>query len=151
MFIGGSAGSTAGGFKIIRHMVIFKYIIGEIKRIINPNVVQTIKIARRPIEQSVINSILAFAGIYLGLFALGGLVLTFYGIDTETAFSASIASLGNIGPGFNLISPINNYGFMPAGAKWFLSFLMLAGRLEIFTLIILFVPSIWKNTKKWRI
>lgn len=151
MFVGGSAGSTAGGFKLIRHMVIFRYIISEIKRIINPNVVQTIKIAHRPIEQSIINSVLAFAWIYVGLFALGGLILTFYGIDTETAFSASIASLGNIGPWFNLISPISNYGFMPAQVKWILCFLMLAGRLEIFTLIILFVPSVWKNTKKWRI
>ncbi len=130
-------------------MVILKYIIIELKRIINPSLVQTVKIAKRPIEQSIVNSILAFAGIYLGLFALGGLALTFYGIDTETAFSASIASLGNIGPGFNLISPISNYGFMPTEAKWILSFLMLAGRLEIFTFIILFVPGIWKNTKKW--
>lgn len=152
MFIGGSAGSTAGGFKIIRHLVIFRYLIGELKKIINPHLVQTIKIAKRPIDQSIVNSVLAFGGIYVILFAFGGLLLTFYGIDTVTAFSASIASLGNIGPGFNLISPIGNYGFMPTEVKWILSFLMLAGRLEIFTLIILFAPGFWRNTKKsWKI
>lgn len=151
MFIGGSAGSTAGGFKIIRHLVIFKYLWLELKLILNSHVVNTLKIARRPIETSVINSILAFGGMYIALFALGGVALSFFEMDLVTAFSASIASLGNIGPGFNLIGPTANYAFMPVGAKWILCFLMLAGRLEIFTLLILFLPDTWKNTRKWKI
>lgn len=151
MFIGGSAGSTAGGFKIIRHIVLFKYVTSELKRKLNSHIVNSIKIANRAIDTSILNSIIAFAGAYFGLFFLGGIALTFFGLNLTTAFSASIANLGNIGPGFDLISPIGNYGFMPNGAKWILCFLMLAGRLEVFTVLILFLPETWKKGRKWRI
>lgn len=149
MFLWGSAGSTSGGFKIIRYLIIFKYIGSEIKKIINPHLISSIKLGNKSIEQSSINSILAFGLIYLAFFFFWGVVLSFFDLDLITAFSASIASLGNIWPGFGLINASANYGFMPDWAKLFLCFLMLAGRLEIFTVLIILLPQTWRNNRRW--
>lgn len=145
MFIGGSAGSTGGGMKIIRQMLLIKNAWMELRRAIHPNAVLPVKFNTKSVSQELIYKVMAFFLMYIMLFALGMLLLVALGLDFETAVGASIASLGNIGPGIGLVGPVANYSFLPDTSKWLLSFLMLLGRLELFTVMILFSPHFWKK------
>jgi trk system potassium uptake protein TrkH len=145
MFIGGSAGSTGGGVKIIRHLLLLKNSWLELKRTIHPSAVIPVKYGGKPIAQQIIFNVMAFFLIYVLIFAGGVVAMALIGLDFETSVGASIASLGNIGPGIGGVGPVENYAFIPPLGKWILSFLMLLGRLELFTVLLIFSPAFWKR------
>jgi len=145
MFVGGSAGSTGGGIKVVRQLLLFKNSLLELKRLMHPHAVLPVRLNRRPVSQDIIFNILAFFLIYLIIFAIGTFVMSLMGLDFETAIGATAATIGNIGPGIGNVGPVDNYANIPVLGKWFLSFLMLLGRLELFTVLILFSPAFWKR------
>jgi trk system potassium uptake protein TrkH len=145
MFIGGSAGSTGGGVKIIRHLLLLKNSWIELKRTIHPAAIIPVKYGGKSIGQQVIFNVMAFFLIYILIFSFGVIIMALLGLDFETSVGASIASLGNIGPGIGGVGPVENYAFIPPLGKWILSFLMLLGRLELFTVLIIFSPAFWKK------
>ena len=145
MFLGASAGSTGGGMKTLRIMLCFKYCYREIFSLIHPHSVSRIKIAGKTVSDDIIRSVLGFLSLYIGIFALSSIILSAIGLDFTTAIGAAASALGNIGPGFGLVGPAENYAAIPHAAKWTLILCMLLGRLEIYTIIILFVPEFWKK------
>jgi len=145
MFIGASAGSTGGGMKCLRIMLCFKYCYKELFSLVHPRAVSLIKIGGKTVPDDVMRSVLGFMALYVGLFALSSVALAGTGVDFVTSFAAVAASLGNIGPGFGMVGPAENYAGIPALGKWLLAWCMLLGRLEIFTLIILVVPEFWRK------
>ena len=144
MFIGGSAGSTGGGMKVVRHLLLVKNSWTELKRTMHPNAVIPVKFNGKSVSQQIIFNVMAFFLIYVMIFGFGALLMSLIGHDFETSIGATIATLGNIGPGIGDVGPVDNYAFFSAPAKWFLSFLMLLGRLELFTVLIIFSPAFWK-------
>ena len=144
-FIGGSAGSTSGGIKIVRHIIMIKNSFYEFKKLLHPNAIIPIRYNRTGVSKSIIYNILAFFILYMLIFIVGSIVLTFFGLDFESAIGATASSLGNIGPAIGSVSPVNNFAHLSTGAKWFCSFLMLIGRLELFTVLILFTPFFWRK------
>ncbi len=145
MFIGGSAGSTGGGMKCARILVAFKYCYRELFKLIHPRSIKTVKLNNTVISDDVLRSIMGFLFLYIGLFFLASILLSFMGLDMMTSFGAVAACIGNIGPGYGTVGPTENFAHLPAMAKWILSLCMLIGRLEIYTVIILFVPEFWKK------
>jgi len=145
MFIGGSAGSTGGGMKIIRHLLLVKNSWLEMKRAIHPQAIIPVKYNHKSVSKEIIFNVMAFFLIYMMIFAFGVVVLALIGLDFETSIGATIASLGNIGPGIGGVGPIENYSFFSPFTKWFLSFLMLLGRLELFTILIVLSPAFWRR------
>ena len=145
MFTGGCIGSTAGGIKMIRILVLFKNTRLELKRLVHPMAVIPVKINGKAIPTEIIHNFLAFFLTYMLIFFAGSAIMTFFGLSFETAVGASIATIGNIGPSIGSIGPAENYGHLHFGAKWVLSFFMLLGRLELFTILLLFSPSFWKR------
>lgn len=145
MFFGASAGSTAGGIKIVRHLLIVKNGLSEVKRIMHPSAVIPVRYNGRAVDEKIIYNILAFFFLYLTVFIVGTIVLCLYDYDILTSAGATIASLGNIGPGIGKVGPAYSFGFFPESAKIFLAFLMLLGRLEIFTILLLFTPAFWRK------
>jgi trk system potassium uptake protein TrkH len=117
----------------------------QIKKAVRPRLVIQAKLGEAHIQDSVVHEILAFFFIYVLLFVVGGMILTATGLDLVSAFSASAAAIGNIGPGLAEVGPLSNYGFLHPLAKWTMIFLMLAGRLEIFTILVMFSRSFWKR------
>ncbi len=144
-FSGGMAGSTGGGVKVVRHVLMFKNSFKEIKQLIHPQAVMPIRLNSRVVSQDVMKNVLSFIVLYLGIIGFGTVAMTFLGMDLLTSFGATLSSVGNIGPAFGTLGPSENYAHVPAMGKWVLSLLMMAGRLEIFTVVILFVPSFWKR------
>ncbi len=144
MFIGGSAGSTGGGMKIVRHLLLVKNSWIELKRAMHPNAIIPVKFNGKSISQDIIFNVMAFFLIYVMVFGLGTLVLSLNGLDFETSIGATIATLGNIGPGIGGVGPVENYAAFNPFVKWFLSLLMLLGRLELFTVLIILSGSFWK-------
>lgn len=144
-FIGGMGGSTGGGVKVIRHILLFKNSFKEVNQLIHPQAVIPIRLNDGVVSQDVMRNVLSFIVLYLGLVGIGTFFMSLFGLDMQTAFGAAISSVGNVGPAFGALGPTENYAFLSAPGKWTLSFLMLAGRLEIFTLVILFVPAFWKR------
>jgi len=140
-FFGGCAGSTGGAVKQIRILVLLKYGYRELKRLIHPRAVVPLRLGDKTIPEQVIAGIVGFIFLYVTIFIIGVLVLTGFNIELVTAISAVAATLGNIGPGLNAVGPMENYLALPQGVKLFLSFLMLLGRLEIFTVLVLLVPD----------
>jgi trk system potassium uptake protein TrkH len=145
MFTGGSAGSTGGGIKMVRHLILFRNSFLELKRQIHPQAVIPVRMNKKPVSQDIVFNVLAFFLIYMTIFAGGSLVMAAIGLDFHTAIGSVIASLGNIGPGLGSVGPVGNYAGIPEFGKWFLSFLMLLGRLELFTVLILFSGAFWKH------
>ncbi|MCF8067717.1 MAG: TrkH family potassium uptake protein [Desulfobacterales bacterium] len=145
MFLGASAGSTGGGMKCLRVMLYFKYCYKELFSLIHPRAVKQIKIAGKPISEDVMRSVLGFLGLYMGIFAFSSVILASMGVDFVTAFAAVASSLGNIGPGFGMVGPAENYARIPMMGKWLLIWCMLLGRLEIYTVIIFLVPEFWRK------
>ena len=142
-FIGACAGSTGGGIKVIRVLLLFKQGIREIKRLIHPNAIFTIKINDKPISERIIEAVWGFLAVYVVIFTILLLALMATEIDFTTAFSALSACINNLGPGLGEVS--QNYYALSNIAKWILCFAMLLGRLEIFTLLVLFSPSFWRH------
>lgn len=142
--IGGSAGSTAGGVKVVRILIIIKNSFLEIKKLLHPNAIIRVRYDNKAIHQHIVFNILSFFVLYMTIFILASIVLTFFGLDFISAMSASASSLSNVGPALGSISPVNNYAHLSEHAKLFCSFLMLLGRLELFTVLVLFTPYFWK-------
>jgi len=145
MFFGASAGSTGGGMKCLRVMLCFKFCYKELFSLIHPHAVKHVKIAGQSVSEDVMRSVVGFLALYIGLFALGSVLLAGLGVDFVTSFAAVAAAIGNIGPGFGLVGPIDNYANIPYLGKWLLIWCMLLGRLEIYTVIILLVPEFWRK------
>lgn len=144
LFLGACAGSTSGGIKIIRHLVFFKNSILEFKRIIHPRAVVPLRLNGEVVKGRIITHIIIFLLLYLSLFVIGSLVLAGMGLDFETAIGAVATSLGNVGPAIGKVGPVDNFAWLPSNAKLVLCFLMLLGRLELFTILVLFTPYFWK-------
>jgi trk system potassium uptake protein TrkH len=145
MFLGASAGSTAGGVKIVRHFMLIKNSLLELKRQIHPSAVIPVRFNGRAVNRDIIFNILAFIMIYISIFALGSIAMGMLGLDFMTAIGAVATCLGNIGPGVGSVGPVDNFAHLPAASKWLLAFLMLLGRLELFTVLILFTPYFWRK------
>ncbi len=144
-FIGGSAGSTSGGVKIVRHIVIIKNSILEFKKLLHPNAIIPLRYDGAGIPKNIVFNILSFFVLYIVIFIFSSIVFTFFGLDFDSAIGATTSSLGNIGPAIGSVSPVDNFAHLSVPAKWFCTFLMLIGRLELFTVIILFTPFFWKK------
>jgi len=144
-FIGGSAGSTSGGVKIVRHIIILKNSVLEFKKLLHPNAIIPVRYDGAAVHKNIVFNILAFFVLYMGIFITSSVILTFFGLDFESAIGAATSSLGNIGPAIGSVSPVDNFNHLSIPAKWFCSFLMLIGRLELFTVLILFTPFFWKK------
>lgn len=145
MFLGGSAGSTSGGMKCMRIMLLLKHAYQELIRLIHPRAVTSVKLGGRNVKPDVLSSITGFFLLFLGLFIVCSFLLAGMGVDIVTSFSAVVASIGNIGPGLGGVGPTDNYAAIPLLGKWLLVFCMLLGRLEIYTVIILFIPEFWRK------
>ncbi len=145
MFVGASAGSTAGGVKIVRHLLLLKNGILELKRQIHPAAIIPVRLNNKAVSQDITYNVLAFIMIYLTIYVLSTFIMGLIGVDFTTALGSVATSLGNIGPGLGTVGPMDNFAHLPAVGKWFLSFLMLLGRLELFTVLILLTPYFWKR------
>ncbi len=143
MFIGGSAGSTAGGVKVVRHLVLFKNSFLEMKRQLNPSAVIPVRLNGKAISQDITFHVLAFMMLYLTIFSIGCVALAWLGLDYESALGAAASCIGNVGPGIGSVGPAYNFAHIPEMGKWLLGFLMLIGRLEIFTVLMLLNPNFW--------
>ncbi|MFD0993144.1 TrkH family potassium uptake protein [Tenacibaculum geojense] len=144
-FVGGSAGSTSGGVKIVRHIVMLKNSFLEFKKSLHPNAIIPVRYDGKAVNQSIVFNILSFFIIYMLIFILGSVVLAMFGLDIKSALGACASSLGNIGPAIGSVSPVDNFAHLSSGAKWVCSFLMLIGRLELFTVLVLFTPFFWRT------
>ncbi|WP_445731557.1 TrkH family potassium uptake protein [Mariniflexile sp.] len=145
MFLGGSAGSTSGGVKVVRHLILIKNGFLEFKRTLHPNAIVPVRYNNKAINRFIVFNVLAFFILYMLSFIIGALVFSMFDIDFESAVGLSASSLGNIGPALGKFGPVNNYAALPPLAQWWSSFLMLIGRLELFTVLILFTPFFWRN------
>lgn len=145
MFVGACAGSTGGGIKISRFIILFKSIAKELHLYIHPNAVKKIKMDEKPIPHEVVRSTNIFMSVYVLIFAFSVLIIGFNDYDLTTNFTAVAATLNNIGPGLELVGPTGNFGLFSPLSKCVLIFDMLAGRLEIFPLLLLFVKDTWKK------
>lgn len=142
-FIGGCAGSTGGGLKVIRFLMLVKQGVREISRLIHPNAQIPVKVGNKQLPENVINAVWGFFALYVASFAIMMLLVMLTGLDQVTAFSAVAACFNNLGPGLGQVGA--HYGDINATAKWILSFAMLLGRLEIFTLLVLITPAFWRK------
>ncbi len=145
MFLGASAGSTSGGIKLVRHLVFFKNSFLEFKRILHPRAVIPLKLNGTVVTGRILTHIIIFLLLYLILFVLGSIVVAAMGLDFMTAIGAVATSLGNVGPGIGKVGPVDNFAWLSSEIKLFLSLLMLLGRLELFTILVLFTPYFWKS------
>lgn len=145
MFVGGCAGSTAGGIKVGRYMIGLQRAKIELKQMVHPRAMIPQRFGDRFIHDSLVLNVLQFFFLYIGLVLLGTLCMNILGLDLISGLSATLACLGNIGPGFGAVGPMVNYAFIPDIGKYLLSLLMLLGRLEIYTFIVLLIPEFWKE------
>ncbi len=144
-FVGGMAGSTGGGVKVVRVVLMLKNSFKEIKQLVHPRAVLPVRLNEHVVPQEVMRNVLSFMVLYIGLIGVGTILMMGLGLDLVSAFSATFSAVGNVGPAFGLYGPTENYASVPMAGKWILSLLMMAGRLEIFTVLILFVPSFWRR------
>ncbi len=145
MFVGGCAGSTAGGMKIARIMVVFKVAYQETYRVFRPQARMSVRISGSVVKDEVVRSILVYFTSFIILFALGAIFMAALGLDLITAATSVAACLGNIGPGLARVGAVENYAHIPSLGKVFLAFCMMLGRLEMGTLLVLFVPDFWRR------
>ncbi len=145
MFLGGSAGSTSGGVKVVRHLLLIKNGFLEFKRALHPNAVLPVRYNTKAISGDIVFNILGFFILYMLSFIVGALGFSMFEIDFQSSVGLSASSLGNIGPALGNFGPVNNYAALPPLAQWWSSFLMLLGRLELFTVLILLTPFFWRN------
>jgi len=144
-FLGASAGSTSGGVKVMRHMIMIKNGLMEFKRTLHPNAILPVRFNGKAVRNDIVFNLLGFFILYMLFFIFGALVLAALGLDFASAIGGAASSLGNIGPALGVLGPVNNYDILPDAAKWWCSFLMLIGRLELFTVLILLTPFFWRN------
>ncbi|MCF8217710.1 MAG: TrkH family potassium uptake protein [Bacteroidales bacterium] len=145
MFTGGSAGSTGGGLKAVRQLMILKSTAVEFRRLLHPRAFIPVRLNDKAVPRDIVSNIFAFFILYMLIFGFGTLIMVLIGLDFDTSIGSVIATLGNIGPAIGNVGPVDNYAAVPDIGKWFLSFLMLIGRLELFTVLILFSPKFWSE------
>ncbi len=145
MFIGGCSGSTGGGIKVIRIVTLFKQGLNEMKYLIHPKGMFPFKINGQIVKKNIVYSISAFLFLYIFMLLVTTFVVATYQFDILTSFTTALATVGNIGPGFGKVGPADNYAFYPNYIKWFLSFAMMVGRLELYTVLIILTPAFWKK------
>lgn len=145
MFVGGCSGSTGGGIKVIRIVTLLRQGINEMKYLLHPRGIFTLHIGKNTIKKDIAYSISGFFFLYVFLIIITTLVVATAQNDIMTALTTALATVGNIGPGFGKIGPTDNYHFYPSYVKWFLSFAMLVGRLELYTVLVIFTPTFWKK------
>ncbi len=145
MFFGGCAGSTGGSIKCIRILLLLKHAYREIYHLIHPHAISTIKLGKKSVPANVMDSVLAFFLLYMGIFFVATLLLSLLGLDFQSAMSAVAASIGNVGPGLGAVGPTHTYAAIVPAGKWILIACMLLGRLELFTLLVLLLPEFWKK------
>lgn len=145
MFIGGCAGSTGGSVKVGRILILLKYMMQEFKKTIHPRAVTVTKIGGKVIEEKQLINVMIFFFMFICIFIFSSLIISLDDVDFVTALSASAATLTNVGPGFNLVGPAENYSFFNSFSKIYMSFLMLIGRLELYTVLVLLNPIFWKK------
>ena len=145
MFFGGSAGSTGGGPKIMRIVILLKNSTQELKRLIHPKAVIPVRLNKNAVDESVVTNVLAFIAFYGVIAIVAMVIMSALGCDLDTAVGSVAATLGNIGPGIGAVGPSSNFAEIHVVGKWFLSFLMLVGRLELFTVLVLFSPLFWRK------
>ncbi|MBD9013540.1 MAG: TrkH family potassium uptake protein, partial [Lachnospiraceae bacterium] len=145
MFVGASAGSTGGGIKVSRILILARSVKKELKQYLHPHSISKIKMDGKPVEHEVVRSINVFLVAYLFIYAVSILVVSLDNFDFTTTFTSVAATINNIGPGLDLVGPAANFGLLSVPSKLVLIFDMLAGRLEIFPLLLLFVPDTWKK------
>ena len=145
MFLGGSAGSTSGGVKVVRHLLLIRNGFMEFKRSLHPNAVVPVRYNNKTVSGDIVFNILGFFILYMLSFIIGALGFAIIGVDFESSIGVAASSLGNVGPALGEFGPANNFSEMSSAGKWWSSFLMLIGRLELFTVLILFTPFFWRN------
>ncbi|MDX1627772.1 MAG: TrkH family potassium uptake protein [Fulvivirga sp.] len=145
MFVGGSAGSTAGGIKIVRHTLLFKNSFLEMKRQLHPSAVIPVRLNGKAVSRDITYNVLAFVMIYILTYGVGVFLISFTGVDFNTALGAVATTLGNIGPGIGEVGPVDNFYSITPFGKWLLAGLMLLGRLELFTVLMLLNPNYWSR------
>lgn len=145
MFLGGSAGSTSGGMKVMRIRVLYEVISQEIFQLVHPHSVRRVKMGGRVLPPTVVTGVVGFILLFLCLLFAATFVLTVFELDLVTAFTASLTCLSNVGPGLGTVGPVENFSHLPNAVKWVLTLCMLIGRLEIYAIFILFVPEFWKH------
>ncbi|MEZ5001161.1 MAG: potassium transporter TrkG [Bacteroidales bacterium] len=145
LFVGGSTGSTSGGIKMARHLLVLKNIKSTLHKTFSPNLVSVIKLNGQEIPMNRNVTILTFVLLYLFIFLISTIAMTFMGIDPETSAGSVATVMGGIGPGLGSVGPAGNFAHLPEMAKVLLSFLMIVGRLEIFTILAIFMPLFWKE------
>ena len=145
MLFGACAGSTAGGIKIVRIIILFKNSINEFKRQVHPNAILPIRLNDRVISIDIVTKVLAFIFLYLGILIISCLLLSLSGMEFENSLGAAISCIGNVGGGLAEIGNNGHFSDVPTASKWYLCFLMLTGRLELFTVLSLFMPAFWRR------
>ncbi len=146
MFIGGCAGSTTGGIKIFRLQILFRGARTQIKKLIQPHAVLVMRFNGKTVNDNTYSSVMGFFFMYILLFIISAISLSFFSLDFLTAFSAAASAISNVGPGIgDIIGPMGNYSSLDNGAKWILAITMIVGRLEIFTVLVLLSLNFWKN------
>ncbi len=149
MFMGGMSGSTGGGVKTVRVHVLMRHVVSEMKKSMHPRAVVATRVGTKVVGESVLLNVLAFLLLYFILYGAGVLLLALFGHDLPTSVGASAAAIGNIGPGLGEVGAVDNYGWMGPGSELVLVFLMVAGRLELFTILLLFHPDLWRGAR-WK-
>ena len=144
LFMGACAGSTSGGIKLIRHLVFMKNSYLEFKRIVHPSAIVPLRLNQEIVAGKVITHVFNFLLLYLLIFIVGSVLLAMMGLDFMTALGAMATSLGNVGPGIGDVGPVDNFAWLPSHIKVFLSGVMIIGRLEIYTVLVLFTPFFWR-------
>jgi trk system potassium uptake protein TrkH len=145
MFIGSSVGSTGGGIKCMRIIALLKLAHGELIRLTHPRAVSRVKLGTHALSSDVLSSIWGFCALWLGLLTVSALAVAATGVDAITAFTGCLACIANVGPAFGAVGPMDNYSDLPQVAKWIMTLDMLLGRLEIYTVIILFFPRFYRK------
>jgi len=146
MFIGGCAGSTTGGIKIFRLQLLFRGSRTQIKKLTHPHGVFITSFNKKPVTDEAFSSIMGFFFMYILIFILTAIALSFFNLDFVTSFSAAASAISNVGPGLGeIIGPNGNYSVLPDGVKWILSLTMLVGRLELFTFLVILSSGFWKK------
>jgi trk system potassium uptake protein TrkH len=145
MFTGGTSGSASSGLKVMRLLLITRNARHEMKRMIHPNAFIPVRLDNKIIPQNIIYNLLVFITLYFLIISFSSLIISFMGQDIITAFSTSAAMLGNIGPGLGSFGPFKNYASVPMAGKWFFSFLMLLGRVELFSVLVLFTRNFYRR------
>ena len=145
MFLGGMSGSTGGGIKTARIILLFKATYNSIREVIHPREVTNVRMNGQPVQNRIVKVVVFFFVLYIMIFVLSTLIISMLGVDLVTSVSAVAACLNNIGPGFGGVGPLNHFDHIPLVGKWILMLNMLIGRLELYTIVLLFIPDFWRK------